>query len=128
MVSINEVYVAPNLIIVHHGHLALTITAKEYTAQTVYPFVPPHNPGNYPPTTGTSQEQPLRTEKFLQNQAIFRRYTAVDGSTKNIFMEVEPVLLYPLVYYLTGFGQVSELFVLKHIFTSYGEIGKINLK
>ena len=45
-------------------HLALTITSKEYTAQTGYAFVPTHKPGNYPPTMGNTQEKALRTEKF----------------------------------------------------------------
>ena len=54
-----------------------------------YAFVPPHNPGDYPPTMGNSQEQALGTEHFQQNQAIFRKYIAVDGAIQNqIFTEV----------------------------------------
>ena len=41
---------------------------------------------------------------------------------------VEPVFLYLLVDQLTGFGHVSALTMLQHIFSSYGEIDKINLK
>ena len=42
----------------------------------------PHNPGGYLPKMKTAQEQALITEKFRQNQAPFRKYTAVDGAIK----------------------------------------------
>ena len=74
----------------------------------------------------TAQEQALRTEKFQQNKALFRKYTAVDRATKNqIIAAVEPVFLLPLVDQLTGFGQVSELTMLQNHFKSYGVIDKI---
>ena len=38
--------VASNLRGGRHGHLALTMTAKEYMEQTGFAFLPPHNPGN----------------------------------------------------------------------------------
>ena len=41
---------------------------------------------------------------------------------------MQPVFLHPLVDQLTGFGQVSTIAMLKHIFTSYGAINKINLE
>ena len=44
----NLVYVASNLRGGQHIHLALTMTAKEYRAQTRFVFVPPHSPDNYP--------------------------------------------------------------------------------
>ena len=53
--------------------------------QTGYAFVPPQNLGKYPPTMGTTQEQALRTKRFRQNQVLFRRYTAVDGSIKKAY-------------------------------------------
>ena len=53
----------------------------------------------------------------------------MDGDLKNqIVMAVQQVLLSPLVDQLTGSGQVSTIDVLKHIFTSYGAIEKINIK
>ena len=112
-----------------HRHLMLAMTAKEYMEQTGYAFVLPHNPGNYPPTMGTAQKQALRTERFRKNQALFIRYTTADRSLKKkIVTAVQPVFLYPLVYQITGFGQVSALTILQHIFTSYGAIDEINLE
>ena len=64
LVSVNAASVASNLGVGRHGHLALTIKSEEYTAQTGYAFFPLHNPGNYPPTMGTSQETVLGSEKF----------------------------------------------------------------
>ena len=41
---------------------------------------------------------------------------------------MEPVLLSPLVDQLTGFGKVSALTMLHHIFSSYRAINKIDLE
>ena len=41
---------------------------------------------------------------------------------------MEPVLLSPLVDQLTGFGQVSALTMLQHLFSRYGEIDEIDLE
>ena len=55
LISINMASVASNLRGGRNGHLALTMTAEYYMAQTGYEFVPPHNPVNYPPTMGNVQ-------------------------------------------------------------------------
>ena len=55
---------------------------EEYMEQTGFDFVPPQNTSNYPQSTGSAQEQALGTEKFRQNQAMFRKYTAVEKSLK----------------------------------------------
>ena len=64
LISGNTTFLALNLGGGCHGHLALTMTAEDYMAQTGYAFVPPHNTGNYPPMMGTAQVQALRTERF----------------------------------------------------------------
>ena len=86
------------------GYLTITMISKEYTERSVYAFVPPHNRGDYSPKMGATQEQALETENFGQNQALFRRYAAVDGNVKNqIVTAVEPVFLSPLVDQFTVF-------------------------
>ena len=96
---------------------------EEYKTQIVFTFLPPHNPGKYPQIMGNSQEQALGTEKFRQNQELFKKYTAMDRAIKDkIVTAVEPVFLFPLVYQLTGFGQVSALTMLQNTFKSYGEV------
>ena len=114
---------APNLGEGHHGYLTLTMTGEKYTEQTGYAFVPPNNLDNYPPRTGTTQEQALGTEKFRQNQELLKKYTAMDRAIKDkIVTAVEPVFLFPLVYQLTVFRQVSALTMRQNIFKSYGKI------
>ena len=109
LISGNAESLALNLGGGRQGHLSLTITAKEYMEQTEFVFVPMHNPGNYPQSMGSAQEQALGTGKFQQNQVMFRKYTAVDGALKNqMATAVEPVFLSPLVDQLADFGQVIE--------------------
>ena len=102
------------------------MAAEEYRAHKGFAFVLTHNLGNYPQSMGSAQEQALGTEKFQQNQAIFCKYTAVDGALKNqIVTAVEPVFLPHMVDQLTGFGQVSALTMLQHLFSSYEAISEI---
>ena len=59
-----------------------------------YVFVPPHNPDDYPPTMGNTQEQAPVTKRFRKNQAPYRICTAVNGTIKEqIVMAVQPVFL-----------------------------------
>ena len=44
-----------------------------------------------------------------------------------IFTALELVFLSPLVYQLTGFGQVSALTMMQHLFSRYGAIDEIDL-
>ena len=125
LVSGNVASVLPNLGGGRHRYLTLPITSEDYKSQTGFSFVLPHNPGNYPPTIGNSQDQTLGTENFQQNQALFQKYTAADRALKKqIITTVEPFLLYPLVDHLTGFGQVSARTMIQHLFLSYGTIEK----
>ena len=64
------------------------MTSAEYMSHTGFAFVPPHNPGDYPRTIGTAQQQVLVTEKFQQNQVLFSKYTAMDGSIKKQIVAV----------------------------------------
>ena len=82
LVSGNTAYVASNFRGGRHEDLMLMMTSEEYKTQTIFLFVPMHNPGDYPQSIGNVQEQALGTEKFRQNQALLRKYTAVDGAFK----------------------------------------------
>ena len=81
-ISGNVVSVASNLGGSQHVHLALTTTAEEYLEQTGFVFVSPDNPGDYPQSMCSAQEQALGTEKSQQKQALFRKYTAMGGVLK----------------------------------------------
>ena len=75
LISGNATSVASNLGGGRHLHLALMMTASEYRIQTGFVFVPLHNPGGYPQSTGNAK-------KFRQNQVFFRKYIAMDGALK----------------------------------------------
>ena len=78
---------------------------------------------------GSAQEKALGIENIRQNQALFCNYTAVDRDLKNqIVIYVEPVFLSTLVDQLTGFGKVTALTMLKHLFSSYRAIYEIDLE
>ena len=47
---------------------------------------------------------------------------------KQIVMAVEPAFLSPLGYHITGFGQVSALTMLQHLFSGYGAIDETDLE
>ena len=129
LINGNTASVVSNLRGAQHGHLALIMTVKEYMEQTGFAFVTPHNPGNCSQRMGSSQEQALGTENFRQNQALFRKYTAVDGALKKrVVAVVETVFLYPLVDQFMGFIQVTALTMLQHLFSSYGSIDEIGLE
>ena len=82
----------------------LMMTEEDYAEQTGFAFVLPHNPGDYPQSMGSAQEQALGTENFRQNQALFQKNTAVDGALKKHTIKAEePVFLSPLVDKITGF-------------------------
>ena len=92
-----------------------------------FAFLSLYNPGDCPTTMENAQDQALWNEKFRQNQALFRKYTVVNGAFKNqIIKAVEPVFLSPLLYHLIVFGQVSALNMLKYLFLRYRTIDGIN--
>ena len=64
LISGNAASMASNLGRGQHGHFALTMTAEDYMEQTGFTFFPPHNPGNYPESIWSAQEQALVTETF----------------------------------------------------------------
>ena len=78
---------------------------------------------------GSTQEQVLGHEKFRKNQALFRKYTALDRALKkHLVTAMEPVLLSPLVDQITGFRQVYVLTMLQHLFSKYWAIDEIDLE
>ena len=56
LISGNAASVTSNLRGFWHRYLVLMMTNEEYIEHTGYKFVPPHNPGDYPPTMVTTKE------------------------------------------------------------------------
>ena len=68
LISVNVASVASDIRGGRNRHITLTKTVDYYMAQTGYTFVPPRNPGNFPPMMGTYQEKALRNERFQKNK------------------------------------------------------------
>ena len=78
---------------------------------------------------GVPKNERLELKSSGKNQALFRKYTALDGSLKKqIVRTVELVLLSKMVDQLTGFGQAPALIMLQNLFARYGAIDGIDLK
>ena len=84
IVMSNVASIAPNLDGGCHDYLALKMTVEDYLAQTCHLFSPLHNQGYLPPIKGTTQEQKLGTERFRNNQALFRLYTDMKERSRKI--------------------------------------------
>ena len=97
-------------------------TNELHICATTQPRKLPTNDGNRPRASTRSQK--VSTKQIAINN-IHRR---VQRPKNQILMEVQPVVLSPLVDQLKGFGQVSALTMLQHIFTSYEAIYESDLE
>ena len=76
-----------------------------------------------------AQDQTIGTERFQVNQALFCRYTTLDIQiNKQLITAMEPIFMSLIKDQLTGFVQVTDLYMMIHLFRAYGAIDKINLE
>ena len=80
------------------------------------------NNGNRPITSARNWKVPTKPSAI---QEIHRRGRS---HKKHIVTAVESVFLSPLVDHMALFGQVSDLTIIQHLFTSYGVIEEIDLE
>ena len=124
----NTVSVVPNLGGGRHRHIVLTMTAKEYRSQTGFfcaaaqPWRLPIEHGERPRTSAWKWKVPTKLSTIFQ---IYRHRRSLKNQ---IVTAVEQVFLSPLVDQLTGFGQMSTLTIIRHIFSIYRVINKIDLE
>ena len=109
------------------GHLALTITPAAYIALSEggVPFVPPVNPGAVPiHAAGATGPQIAETNRqFKEDQATFRLYKEVDHALRNqLIAACHPTYIRALSHDTLGFGKVTCLQLLTHLWKSYGVI------
>jgi hypothetical protein len=113
-----------------HGHLALTLSDEDYLFETGVVFAKPPNPPPtpvLPPTPTTAQI----TEANRQNTAakeLFQTYHAVDKALRNqILAAVPEVYVRALRHTITGYGNVTSLRLLTHLWDKYGKITQSEL-
>ena len=113
LISGNATFVASNLGGGQNGNLALTMTAKEYTEQMGYSFVPPHNPVNLRTNVSNRSRASAQKRKVLTKPSAIQKINRRGRIPKNrIIAAVQPVFLSPLVDQLTVFGHISAIAML----------------
>jgi hypothetical protein len=113
------------------GHLALTMAPGAYLALTNgLAFAPPVHPGD-DPVFAAGATAPLITETtrlFVKNDAKFRTYHAADQALKTLLLAACPKdYLLALENTDMGFGHVTTLQLLTHLWTTYGTITEADL-
>jgi len=110
-----------------HGHLALTVTPARYAelSNGNVAFVAPINPP-IDPVHGANATAFQIAENIRQHKAqltTFRTYHDVDKALRNMLIDaVHPVYIRALYDTSVGFGNVTTLQLLTHLWTHYGVI------
>lgn len=109
------------------GHLQLTIKPAAYQAasQGNVPFIAPVNPGAAPVHgNGATGAQIAETNRqWKEDRTIFRLYHEVDKALRNQVIDaVHPHYIRALHDNLLGYGSLTCLQLLDHLWTNYGTI------
>eukprot|EP00978_Attheya_sp_CCMP212_P008919 scaffold21039_cov30-Attheya_sp.AAC.2 len=125
----NAAAVTSNLGSGNHGHLALLMTDKEYLDETKQTFIAPKNPGDDPPTALKPEDQPIVNDWYKRNQSVYEKYRNTDKALKKqTEATVEEDFLSTLRHKLTGFNQVTALQMVMHLYSTYGDIDKVDIE
>lgn len=108
-----------------HGHLALTIPTTVYDAKTTVPFVVPPVPPAAPdiPDGATQFQIAEANRQHVEDHKAFKLYHDVDKALRNLLIAATPA-----VYIETledpdyGFGGVTCLTMIQHLWTNYGRL------
>jgi hypothetical protein len=116
-----------------HGHLALTISAADYmlTSAGNVPFIPPINPGPAPVhlPNATRSEISETNRQFKEDQATFKLYRDADSALRGQVIEAtHDFYIRALKNKRTGYGSLTCLEILTHLWTTYGRIKKEELE
>ena len=116
-----------------HGHLALTITAARYVELSVgnVPFVaplnPPIQPVHQPGATAAQIAENIRQHK--EAKIIFRTYHDTDKVLRNMLIaSIDMMYIKALHDPTVGFGNVTCLQLLTHLWVNYGPIKQEELE
>ena len=113
------------------GHLALTMAPAAYLTRTNgLAFVPPVHPGDDPifAPNATVAARTETTRLFVQADAKFRTYHAADHSLKTLLLASCPKdYILALENSDMGFGHVTTLQLLTHLWAKYGIINEADL-
>jgi hypothetical protein len=114
-----------------HGHLALTVPTAELLALTNnIPFDIPENPPAQPvhPAAATGPMIAEINRQHVESKLIFKTYHEVDQALhKQILTSVPDVYIRALKHATTGYGNVTSLQLLTHLWSNYGTITQTEL-
>jgi hypothetical protein len=113
-----------------HGHLALTIAPAEYLLLTGVAFLPPVNPPAQPehPAQATAAQISEINRLHTSAQATFRTYYETDKALRNqLILATPPAYVRSLYDDTLGFGNVTCLQLLLHLWHNYGRITQAEL-
>jgi hypothetical protein len=113
-----------------HGHLALTIAPDQYLLLTGVAFIPPVNPPAQPehPPQSTAAQISEINRLHSSAQATFRTYYETDKALRNqLILATPPAYIRALYDDTLGFGNVTCLQLLLHLWHNYGRITQTEL-
>jgi hypothetical protein len=105
-----------------NGHLTLTITPEAYLLLAGVAYNPPALPP--PPVLDVT----FSNRRYEEAKTVFHTYHAVDTALKHqIIKATPPLYIAALQSTTTGFGNVTTLQLLDHLWRGYGEITQTEL-
>ena len=108
-----------------HGHVALTLSPTDYALLSAIPFLPPNNP---PPIlehpAGLTAHQIAELNRIHTTAcSVFRTYNEVDKALRTQIIDaVADHYIEDLYDPTLGYGNVSSLALLTHLWTNHGKI------
>jgi hypothetical protein len=117
------------------GHLGLVISDASYamiappTAEEPIFWVTPNAPGRAPATMdGTADQISAACHLWKEDVQTYRTYTSVQQALKKqIIIVFEPIYLDILNKNMVGYANISAIYMLDHLFDTYGNITAVNL-
>jgi hypothetical protein len=118
------------------GHLGLIISDASYamiappTAEEQTIWVTPNDPGRAPATTdGTAAQISAARHIWEEDVQTYWTYTSVQQALKKQIISVfEPMYLDILNENMVIYANISERYMLDHLFETYGNITAVNLE
>jgi hypothetical protein len=113
-----------------HGHLALTLTDAAYLIEVGVAFVPPVNPPVSPvhPNNATNHLITEINRQHAVDKAIYTTYVEVNAALRaQLLLAVPDEYLEDLKSQTMGYGSVSCLALLTHLWANFGSISASEL-
>jgi hypothetical protein len=112
-----------------NGHLTLTITPEAYLLLAGVAYNPPAlPPAPVLPAFSSPAEVSFATRRYEEAKTVFHTYHAVDTALKHqIIKSTPPLYIAALQSTTTGFGNVTTLQLLAHLWRGYGDITQTEL-